>query len=383
MNFQYTVTILLLYPAHNIFIAYLKLCFCILILLFSSHHIYANADIHRNVSQFGQQVLSSCALVVRGTPEKIWQLHHGGGHFASFQVKEIYQGQIALGQTIQIFSLSMAQFTQQEQWVVFLQPMTTQHTFSLVGYFSTKEQSSPAKVKMLQKLIMLEMIPNMEQRKYAYLEYCLSGLADSQEWPRSHALQEWRYLIKHYPHLLKKEHLVRLREICEKIPEFAIRQSLQKDLVWLQKKISLPASSQSNAAFLRFSHLLARAQIDIHHSDFAIQMQALHTLGTIVCPSSRLMLEQCLQDRNPQIRATAVFYLGKQANPASIPAIRSMLAYEKHLGVCKYAIQALGEMRADQAIGEILPYLQISYTKDTARRAIERLKQEIPSISRP
>ncbi len=128
--------------------------------------------------------------------------------------------------------------------LIFAIPMIAFFVILATINFSLKEKNAPAKMKMFQKLIMLEMMPNIEQRRYAYLEYCLSGLADSQSWTRSHVLQEWQHFIKNYSQILRSEHLIRLREICEKIPEFTTRQSLEKDMVSLQKKISQPVPTQ-------------------------------------------------------------------------------------------------------------------------------------------
>lgn len=326
------------------------------------------------ISQFGQQVLSQCSLIVRGIPQKIWLTPHGGGNCVSFQVKEIYQGQIALNQIIQIFSLEISQFRQNEQWIVFLKPISTSYSFHLVGNFSMQEKEAPAKVEMLKKLLILEIQPQSPEKQYAYLEFCFSGLTSSYAWTRSNAWQEWRYFVENYSQILKIEHFIRLREICEQIPEFTIRQSLEKDLVWLKKKI--PKSDSPETSPLLMSAILAQAQNDIRNSSLDIQISAIHTLGKIPCHSSQLALQQCLSNQQAQIRALAVFYLGKQTNPASISAIRHVLYRDQNLGVKRFAIQALCEMGATSAIPDIQPYLQIPYTQHIAEKAINILQKK-------
>ncbi len=193
--------------------------------------------IENYVSKFGQEVLSKCDLIVQGMPVQTRKLPHGGTKVIEFSVTEIYQGQIALGQVIYLYTLSDITFANQEKWIVFLKKMSFRHNFEMIGDFSLQEHDAVAKIQTLQNLLKLELIPDINQRKIAYLDYCLNNLIHSESWVRAHALGEWKHFLKYYDGLLNTIYLEKLASICEGIPELSFRKEIEKDIIRLKRKL--------------------------------------------------------------------------------------------------------------------------------------------------
>ncbi len=321
------------------------------------------------ISKFGKETLSRCNLIVKGNPLKTIHLPQGG-KMVSFKINAIYYGKAKVSESIYIVFLDLPAFSGEEEWVFFLKTLPSGQMYESIGDFSVKDKESPQKILALEKMVLVESIPET-QKKERYKEFCLEGMRADNAWTRFHWLREWRHLISGSPDVLEAEIFQRLQEIYESVVDSDLREEIKKNLLRIKK--NKPEEGKKTSASL-FWEKIQNAQKKLQESSsLEEKIQAVQLFGSFPCSVSQDALILALQDGFPQVQALAVFYLGNHRNPQSIPEILKILKSEKKIRVKKNAIRALVQLHARDAIPWIQEYIKNPYTKDIAQRAMQAL----------
>lgn len=327
------------------------------------------------VSQFGQQILARCQLVVEGLPLQTVPLN-GGGSITEFQVKAVFYGRLEYDKKISIIGRTQQPLLVRQSHVVFLLPLASSTTFEVKGDFVAGDQDGPHKRQAIERLIAIECMPVRSKRLAIYQEYCLAGLTHKSAWFRVHAFCELEHLFAQHQDLASETLLAQLENLYADFPHPELRERFRNLLVRLRQR--LPATSSSRPADDPGKQLLDRLylapqQIDSPAVDKQQKLELLQLASLFPGPHASKTLLTAINDPAVEIRALAVFYLGIQHCQQARPALLKTLRQDTSWRVRKNAIIALGQLQASEALDDIRPYTAFAYTRDAAQQALRQI----------
>ena len=292
------------------------------------------------ISQFGSTVIANTSLIVRAKPLSLVNLAKGNSAI-QVQIEEILYGHAILFQKMFIFSIPSSIFSDEESWILFLKPMSSQHCMECIGFFSVFDQDAKEKIMMLHKLLLLEKIENKTEKEKAYLSYCLEGLVSSQLWIQSQACAECLFLANQYPYLLDSSVLPKLQQAYENVLDKTIKEKIGQLILSIRQKSQL-LDQDDEKEEVTFWDDWKKAVLQWNLAKTLEQkVKVLQCIGMFDSYDSRMILRSALEDENPRIRVMAIFFIEYQMNYYFIDSLRKIAQRDKDTRVQEHAKSVL------------------------------------------
>lgn len=292
------------------------------------------------ISQFGSTVVSKTSLIVRAKPLSLVNLAKGNSAI-QVQIEEILYGHAILFQKIFIFSIPSTIFSNEESWILFLKPMSSQHCMECIGFFSVFDQDAQEKIIMLHKLLLLEKIENKAEKEKAYLSYCLEGLVSSKLWIQNQACAECIFLANQYPYLLDSSVLPKLQRAYENVFDKDTKEKISQLILSIRQKNQLLEQDDEKEKVTFWDDWKnAVAQWNLAKT-LEQKAKVLQCIGMFDSYDSRMILRGALEDDQPTIRIMAIFFIEYQMNYSFIDSLKKIAQRDKDTRVQEHAKSVL------------------------------------------